>query len=354
MSTSKIVFFVLVGVVSSKAPSCDGSEAVCAARSGSAMLQTAAKKDDNLEGRAATLSAEIESLTNRVSIIMSTVGLAGAELLDKGKKPYEKYAALLHSKYDDAALKEVVTDLEGKATALKGNIKALENEVSGTQFDAALLATAIHKVGSAGDSLTSRMFALEEVVGSCRSRVQALEEKVSLGLAQTNKAKKSLLLQNDQKTAAASTSATKSEGAPLKGRLTTVEAEITSLQDRVTTMETEVMGGAAALMIEDDIYEDGAKKKSKYTSLLAKDASEKGSEDKADDLKARVATAEANVGTLKSKISTLQNQVLGGTPSSLLQTDQDGSSLRGRIISLEGAVDKMRTDVSSLEHTVVG
>jgi len=334
-----------------KSRGCGAGGTSCAAgegaQMGAAMLQQvsdkdvttkANSKDAPLEGRAATLAAEIESLTNRVSILMTTVGLAeGTALLDKTKKPYEKYASLLRTKYDDAALKEVVTDLEAKSAALKGNIKQLENMVFGTQFDTAvLLAAKIHRHSVSEDSLSNRIMALEEVVGSMRNRVAELEERVSLGLHQEG-AKSASMLQED------------SQDAPFNGRLDTLESEVASLKQRTAAVETETMGSS-------DISAVSMKTRSRLALLASSSTESQETSDKTEEVKNRVAALEADTAALTSKLSMLENQVMGGGDVSLLATDtlNSGSSLKARIVALEETVDVQRTRVSNLEHTVVG
>merc|ERR1712007_231501 len=61
-------------------------------------------------------------------------------------------------------------------------------------------------------------------------------------------------------------------------------------------------------------------------------------------LKDRVATCEADMATLNSKISVLENQVSGSTASdgmSLLEKEK-GSSLKSRIVALESEADSNR------------
>merc|ERR1719401_2540260 len=106
------------------------------------MLQMAADKktagEQPLEGRVATLDAELTSLANRVSILMSTIGLSGgAALLDKAGT-YERYTALLKNKHDATAIQDDVADLEARADDVKDKISQVENEVSGAQLSSLL------------------------------------------------------------------------------------------------------------------------------------------------------------------------------------------------------------------------
>merc|ERR1712217_612824 len=91
-----------------------------------------------------------------------------------------------------------------------------------------------------------------------------------------------------------------------------------------------------------------AKNKRKYASLVEVSA-------QGDDLKSRVATLEGDVAKLKSDLSTLENAVVGETfaKQSLLQKSA-GSSVKGRIISLEDEIDVCRSRTTNLEHTIEG
>merc|ERR1712087_150465 len=99
----------------------------------------------------------------------------------------------------------------------------------------------------------------------------------------------------------------------------------------------------------------GTRRTTSDLSLLEVDDSEDAHQNPA--MKERVALLEKEIADLKSKMSTLENAVMGNAFSlkaSLLQTGELGSSLKSRIMSLEEEVDSLRNRVSSLEHTVVG
>jgi len=156
----------------------DGSCPATAA-SGSVMLQTGADKraiseGSSIEGRVATLDAELTSLENRIGILMSTVGLQGGAALLAKAGTYDRYKALLKNTYDDAAIVDVVSDLEAKADQVKSDITAVEDEVSGNQ-----LVSFLGKAKVADDSLTNRVTSLEEVVSSIKDRTTAMEAKVT-------------------------------------------------------------------------------------------------------------------------------------------------------------------------------
>jgi predicted RNase H-like nuclease (RuvC/YqgF family) len=158
---------------------------------------------------------------------------------------------------------------------------------------------------------------------------------------------------------------TKTKIGPLTSRLENLEKEVEALKERTATLEGEVVGGggagagapAEALVSSDE--EDADEKDDKeetyrrVMSLLA----DKSQGKQPTTIKDRTAALEADVGALKSAISTLENQVAGTVFSSrpaLLQMQSPGSSLKSRINSLEEEVDSCRTRVSTLEHTVVG
>lgn len=72
-------------------------------------------------------------------------------------------------------------------------------------------------------------------------------------------------------------------------------------------------------------------------------------------LKERVAVAEKDLAELKSKLSTLENEVMGTTFTMKLSLlEERGSSLKSRIVSIEEEVDSLRSRVSTLEHNVIG
>mmetsp|Transcript_97627 Transcript_97627/g.209473 ORF Transcript_97627/g.209473 Transcript_97627/m.209473 type:complete len:219 (-) Transcript_97627:126-782(-) len=151
--------------------------------------------------------------------------------------------------------------------------------------------------------------------------------------------------------------------APLRGRLETLEKEVDTLKKRTTDLETEVVGGEGSLpsipeapeappeaaALQNLQSDDSAPPDQRFMSLAQGAADiEKG-----ESMKTRVAAVEADVASLKSKISMLENQVMGKDGLSLLEKVA-GSSLKSRIVSLEEEVDLMRSRVSSLEHTVKG
>merc|ERR1719284_1366952 len=72
-------------------------------------------------------------------------------------------------------------------------------------------------------------------------------------------------------------------------------------------------------------------------------------------LKDQVAALEADLANIDSRLSGLENQVSGKkvtTSASLLEVP--GSSLKGRIVSLEDKLDECRTRATAVEHMVVG
>jgi hypothetical protein len=156
------------------------SDEACPAAAGSAMLQTGAEKrgsqnqSPSIEGRVATIDAELASLENRVSIMMSTVGIQGAALMAKSDGRYQRYKDLLRNKYDAQALVDVVQDLEAKADNVKASLTDVENMVSGSN-----LALVEKKTKQTPNSLTNRVTALEEVVSSLKDRATSMEEKIT-------------------------------------------------------------------------------------------------------------------------------------------------------------------------------
>jgi len=157
----------------------DNEACPATAASGSAMLQTGADKrttsaGGSIEGRVATLDAELTSLENRVGILMSIVGLQGGAALLSKAGSYDRYKALLKNKYDEAAIVDVVSDLETQADDVKSKITSVEDEVSGSQ-----IVSLLDKAKEANDSLTNRVTALEEVVSSIKDRTKAMEAKVT-------------------------------------------------------------------------------------------------------------------------------------------------------------------------------
>lgn len=134
---------------------------------------------------------------------------------------------------------------------------------------------------------------------------------------------------------------------PLSLRLDNVNLEIASLQDRVAALETEVLGTGGMVALQATELGDV----NSAASLLAKAANLRQSPS----VKDRTAAAEANIGAIKSQLSSLENQVRGVDPSLLEIKDvSEGSSLKSRIDALEKEVDSCRSRVSTLEHMVVG
>lgn len=131
---------------------------------------------------------------------------------------------------------------------------------------------------------------------------------------------------------------------PLALRLTTLESEITSLQERLAVLQSEIMGEGGALL------ETGAIPKGAVDDVVALQKSNK----QGVTIKERTATAEANVATLHSSLSTLENQVKGDPSASLLEVKASGSNLKDRIATLEKQVSAIRTRMSTLEHMVLG
>merc|ERR1719333_1168546 len=136
----------------------------------------------------------------------------------------------------------------------------------------------------------------------------------------------------------------------MAGRLDTVEKEISSLKDRVASLEGEVgvsgsgAGAGAAPVVEEAAPALMARKVSAIkededdeddAALLAYGKGEK----KTSTIKERIATAEADVGTLKSQVQTLMNQVTGGAVLLELETQKKhkgrGSNLIDRLENLE-------------------
>jgi hypothetical protein len=154
--------------------SCPGRSEACPAAAGSAMLQTGLNKGPlAIEGRVATLDAELASLDNRVTIMMSTVGLQTAALMAKSEGRYDRYKALLKNKYDEQAIVDVVHDLEVKADNVKAHLTELEKAVSGSNL------ALIQKLEVKDISVTNRVMSLEEVVSSLKDRARFMEEKIT-------------------------------------------------------------------------------------------------------------------------------------------------------------------------------
>merc|ERR1719229_507429 len=142
-----------------------------------ALLQTHAEKGEGagLQTRVATLSADLALFENRVKILDNQVtgkALSLVRSTNGGKKPYEQYAALIHSKLSTADLTAEVVALEEGFTNLKASVDTLENEVHGTEFDPSLLQ-------QDPADLFTRVKGLEEVSLSVRARIVKLEEDVT-------------------------------------------------------------------------------------------------------------------------------------------------------------------------------
>lgn len=149
----------------------------------------------------------------------------------------------------------------------------------------------------------------------------------------------------------------KTQSAPLKGRVDAMLAEVVKLKERLATVQADVGspgdGGGAALAApaEEPLVEDPAalvEGKIKYLALV--DTQLKG-----EDLKSKVVSLETDVSKLKSDTSTLENAVVGEAFSKLaLLQKSAGSSLKSRIVSLEEEIDVLRSRMTNLEHTIEG
>jgi len=186
----------------------------------------------------------------------------------------------------------------------------------------------------------------------------------------------SVMLQNSKKEIGTSQGegkdgSKKTKMGPLKLRLDNLEKEVEALKDRTATLESEVMGGEGggggpppeALVSSDEDESDDSpagKKREAYRrvmSLLGSVSRKAKDTQEPTTIKDRTASLEADVGALKSAISTLENQVAGTVFSAqpaLLQMQSLGSSLKSRIAALEEDVDSCRMRITTLEHTVVG
>jgi predicted nucleic acid-binding Zn-ribbon protein len=156
-------------------------EVVASLKDRTKMMEEAISKAD-LSGRVATLDAELTSLTNRVGILMSTVGLEAAAAFLAKAGTYERYTAILKGKHDATTIKDDVDALETEAQDVKTKITQVENSVAGTQIGGSLLEKSQIKLSSReGDewSLTSRVSSLEEVVLSLQDRAKAMELQVA-------------------------------------------------------------------------------------------------------------------------------------------------------------------------------
>jgi uncharacterized protein YlxW (UPF0749 family) len=308
------------------AASSEGSSFACpadAAAAGSAMLQTAAGSlragggAPSIEGRVATLDAELTSIANRVSIVMSTVGLQGAAALLANSGNLEHYKALMEHKADAKAVQDDVADLETRANDVKTKITEVENEVSGSQIGGAGLLEKL-KVTShgAGDSLSSRVTSLEEVVVSLKDRTKMMEEAVSK--------------------------------ADLSGRVATLDAELTSLTSRVGILMSSVgLEAAAAFLAKAGSYE-------RYTAILK---GKHGTATIQDDVDA----LETDAQDVKTKITQVENAVAGSQiGGSLLEKSEiklssgEGWSLTSRVSSLEEVVASLQDRTKAMELQVAG
>lgn len=373
----------------------DSCEVPEASRAGSAMVQSKMTshadplfQDAPLRGRIQSALAEVASLTNRVSTIMSVTGLSGtggssgvspapppaaapapapvepapaeAVLVNKDASNntakvmntaalYARYKELLHTKkYDESSVKEDVSTLETECATLKSNVLMLESQVQGDS----LLEVKAH--ANDPTSLTTRVVAVEKDISDLRTRVTSLEQVVAGLQTKSTKAAPSLV-----QTSASS----KTKLGPLSGRLDTLEKEVSSLQDRTASLETTIQGsgGVAGLEVPAMLAEDSedfassdvsGKKAHRRPSLLQQESARSGT------IKERTAALESSVANLKSKMAMLENQAVGNTfgEASLLQAEAtgSGSSLKARITGLEEEVDSLRTRVSTLEHVVQG
>jgi len=337
-----------------------------------------------LKGRVATLTAEVESLSGRVKTMLETVGAGGtpaaAAALELGKEiPYARYTALLHSdKTDDASLKEDIAALETQVADLKSKLLLLENQVVGSLLQKGSATRAV------GDptTLSSRVVTLEKDVDDMRTRVTSLEQTVA-GLQTKSAAVNSgnaMLQSSSGKVPAAEKprmvasllntefqkTSDKMKGMPLKGRVASLEQSATALKERVATLESEVgmpvSAEAAAFLLhaharvedtEENMPEfeaESGRHGEKELSLVTAAGSVTTKA-----LKDQVAALEKDLANIDSRLSGLENQVSGKkvtTSASLLEVP--GSSLKGRIVSLEDKVDECRTRATAIEHMVVG
>jgi hypothetical protein len=120
----------------------------------------------------------------------------------------------------------------------------------------------------------------------------------------------------------------------------------------------------ALVSTDEEVAHDGRMEKRKarasrrLMSLLSDETAAKSGQPGT--VRARTANLEADVAALKSRLSTLENQVSGnafsGLRAALLQAEAQHAnpSLKSRIVTLEEGVDSCRTRISTLEHTIMG
>mmetsp|Transcript_19373 Transcript_19373/g.41225 ORF Transcript_19373/g.41225 Transcript_19373/m.41225 type:complete len:237 (+) Transcript_19373:75-785(+) len=155
----------------------------------------------------------------------------------------------------------------------------------------------------------------------------------------------------------------KAQLAPLKGRITTLESEATSLATRIKALQSEVGAADAAAAMQKEAAMDQIAKvplptlledKAEAASLLTSSVLDT-TKSMEDTLKARIVALETQLATMKSQVAALENQVTGRTYApEMAMLQEAGTSLAGRVFSLEKEIDVLRTRVSNLEHTVVG
>jgi uncharacterized protein YceH (UPF0502 family) len=153
--------------------------------------------------------------------------------------------------------------------------------------------------------------------------------------------------------------------APLQGRVTTLQAEVTSLQERVGAL-TESVGLSLIFNYVSTAQVEKKDPYARYSKLLQ---STQDTQALTDD----VAELETTVAEIESNLLQLENQVAGnaftmkfgsssgaallsaGSKREASKGGQDPStSLSTRVVALEEEVSNCRTRVSSLEQTVVG
>lgn len=179
--TSTVVFGLLLGGTVAGPSSCSKADGSC---NGGAMLQAGAETTDHnkpgLQARCATMSADVESYTNRATILENHVDKTMTKLAQlTTNKPYAQYAALLHSKLGTKDLQTKIELLEDQFSKLKKRLEDLENKVFGEEYDTQPTLMEIGQQPSVGEDLQQRANALEEVDHSCHLRIIKLESEVT-------------------------------------------------------------------------------------------------------------------------------------------------------------------------------